>query len=815
MILNNLKLIATVSLDFYTNNIKTINVKQCDTNSRFIHVSFTEYGKKFALNKSSMSAIVRYKKPDGKYGLNDCEILEDGTIIIELTEQMTVVCGKTQLDVMVLGVSGVKTDSFADTNSFEELGVSILSSMPLSLNVIAMPIQGAELESGYDFTALDSSLAATKAAEADLITKHAEWEEKEDVRQENENLRIEAEKAREKNVQDTIDACNKKIDDEIIKCENATNQAVLSATEATTAATNASERANAAANEADIAKINANTEAQNCQNVYKTVSENAKRVIDECETASNRANIAAQECEDIVSGVGVVMQTEKGKADGVATLDETGRVPLKQLPKIESYDVGGEELGLVKNGGNVRINSDGTMTAPSSDGVISYKSEGEYSFTTNHSSVATGTYASVSGTSNSASGYSSEAQGKETIAIGDNSHSEGYKTEATGDVSHSEGGDTIAIGGRSHAEGTFTKAIGDVSHSEGENSRAYGYASHTEGCNTITTEKAIYGHAEGCLTKVDAIHAHSEGYQTEVYGDVTHSEGCNTKAIGAYSHVEGYGCSTGLIQNGQPTALGRCSHAEGRGCVSYGNDAHVQGRYNKYETIIGTYAHIIGNGSGSSTDLRSNAHTLDWQGNAWYQGSVTSNGADYAEFFEWLDGNTYNEDRIGLLVTLDGDKIRLANSDDEILGVISGTVAVLGDNYECEWNGKYLTDDFGRTIYQEIEDYIEMPETIEVKHEDGTKEYKTEMVKKFIGMIKVPTLNPDYDRTKEYTNRANRPEWSAVGMLGKLYVRDDGTATVNGYINVGKNGIATASTEKTNMRVLSRVNENVVRVLLK
>ena len=52
-------------------------------------------------------------------------------------------------------------------------------------------------------------------------------------------------------------------------------------------------------------------------------------------------------------------------------------------------------------------------------------------------------------------------------------------------------------------------------------------------------------------------------------------------------------------------------------------------------------------------------------------------------------------------------------------------------------------------------------------------------------------------------------------MLGKLYVRDDGTCEVNGYATVVENGIATKSDEKTNMRVLSRVNENVIRILLK
>ena len=193
-----------------------------------------------------------------------------------------------------------------------------------------------------------------------------------------------------------------------------------------------------------------------------------------------------------------------------------------------------------------------------------------------------------------------------------------------------------------------------------------------------------------------------------------------------------------------------------------------------------------------------------------------------------MDENPNNEDRVGLLVALDGEKIRLANSNDEVLGVISGTVAVLGDNYECEWNGKYLTDDFGRVIYDMVEEFIDVEKVTykDVEKEivdEETNETRTEIVteeivtieKKSIGFFKHPRINPNYDPTQEYINRADRPEWSAVGMLGKLYVRDDGTCIPNFYATVGENGVATSSLEKTNMRVLSRVNENVVRVLLK
>lgn len=52
---------------------------------------------------------------------------------------------------------------------------------------------------------------------------------------------------------------------------------------------------------------------------------------------------------------------------------------------------------------------------------------------------------------------------------------------------------------------------------------------------------------------------------------------------------------------------------------------HAQGAYNILDTegsknTKGAYAHIVGNGT--SLSARSNAHTLDWSGNAWYQGDV-------------------------------------------------------------------------------------------------------------------------------------------------------------------------------------------------
>lgn len=57
---------------------------------------------------------------------------------------------------------------------------------------------------------------------------------------------------------------------------------------------------------------------------------------------------------------------------------------------------------------------------------------------------------------------------------------------------------------------------------------------------------------------------------------------------------------------------------EGTGTISLGDNQHVQGRYNVADS---QYAHIVGNGDDETN--RSNAHTLDWNGNTWFAGDIT------------------------------------------------------------------------------------------------------------------------------------------------------------------------------------------------
>ena len=148
-----------------------------------------------------------------------------------------------------------------------------------------------------------------------------------------------------------------------------------------------------------------------------------------------------------------------------------------------------------------------------------------------------------------------------------------------------------AIGGSSHAEGQITTASGVASHAEGQSTKASGVASHAEGYKTTASGSA----------------SHAEGENTTASGVASHAEGNETTASGYYSHAEGQ----------RTTASGISSHAEGQSTKASGSDQHVQGKYN-VEDSQNKYAHIVGNGTDYNN--RSNAHTLGWNGVAWFQG---------------------------------------------------------------------------------------------------------------------------------------------------------------------------------------------------
>lgn len=150
----------------------------------------------------------------------------------------------------------------------------------------------------------------------------------------------------------------------------------------------------------------------------------------------------------------------------------------------------------------------------------------------------------------------------------------------------------------SHVEGYKTIANGEGAHAEGTETTASNYGAHAEGYGTIASGE----------------NSHAEGGGTTASGFGAHAEGGRNTASGKYAHAEGW----------NNIASGKHSHAEGRDNTATKDYQHVQGKYSIEDITTNGYAHIVGNGT--SNTKRSNAHTLDWNGNAWFAGNVSIGG---------------------------------------------------------------------------------------------------------------------------------------------------------------------------------------------
>jgi len=146
--------------------------------------------------------------------------------------------------------------------------------------------------------------------------------------------------------------------------------------------------------------------------------------------------------------------------------------------------------------------------------------------------------------------------------------------------------------------------IGTCATAEGFTTNAGAEYSHAEGYCT-TTVGTLYNGGVGLGT-----YAHAEGLYSHAMAEAAHAEGVNTSAEGRASHAEG----------DSTIAKGECAHAEGYGTIA-NSYQHVEGYFN-IEDTANKYLHIIGNGNPYGE--RSNAFTIDTQGNGWFAGTVSS-----------------------------------------------------------------------------------------------------------------------------------------------------------------------------------------------
>jgi hypothetical protein len=382
--------------------------------------------------------------------------------------------------------------------------------------------------------------------------------------------------------------------------------------------------------------------------------------------AEGKTSIASGWCSH-AEGAGGVASGKYSHAENMMTTAEGNQSHAEGWSTL-AQGVASHAEGYKTQALGLRSHSEGSNT----------KAKGSYTHAEGADTEATGNYSHAEGhgsitlaTNSHAEGYKTEtgkdangahAEGGETKAHGAYSHSEGHFSQALGEASHAEGHCTIASGKYQHVQGkyniedengTYAHIVGNGYNDNGnvlrrnihtldwngngwysgnvfvgENkkelaTKSYADEKQAETLTLINNEVNNKPGKPGTGTNADVFNdyktniasgefSHAEGSNTQATGRRAHAEGAWTRATGNSSHAEG----------NEAKAHGDYSHAEGLGTIASQKYQHVQGRYNKEDTE-NKYIHIVGNGYNNTE--RRNIHTLDWNGNGWYEGYVEAN----------------------------------------------------------------------------------------------------------------------------------------------------------------------------------------------
>lgn len=232
--------------------------------------------------------------------------------------------------------------------------------------------------------------------------------------------------------------------------------------------------------------------------------------------------------------------------------------------------------------------------------------------------------------------------------------------------------------------------------------------------------------------------------------DIDHNAGNMTTAAQFYGSTSGVPTvSWGLYSTGAGKHYSDANVASGVAFDLTGTSASFAGDILSVEsaTTAGTgFDLIVASASAGANPV----FRVRGDGEVTADGAFTGGGADYAEMFEWADGNPGDQKRRGVPVVLAAsNKIRPATNLDNpasIIGVTSSDPVVLGDAAALRWDKAFLRDEDGRTVNEPytITEWIEVTETIEEEMVQTGKMIST----------KVPVMRAD---GKQATDESGAP----------------------------------------------------------
>ena len=169
-----LEIVKNIDIDFYDKKYILINAKQLDNKSRHLLVTCYNQGQIVPINSEEHAAYIRYKKSDDYSVFNFCDIKGVGKVLVEFTEQMLASDGISYADLVIVN----KGDAEIDSDTCEIVTIEnapILSTMTFCIDVTGTAVENSQIESSYEYSAFNQSLANYWADFEDVMKTSKSW----------------------------------------------------------------------------------------------------------------------------------------------------------------------------------------------------------------------------------------------------------------------------------------------------------------------------------------------------------------------------------------------------------------------------------------------------------------------------------------------------------------------------------------------------------------------------------------------------------------------------------------------------------------
>lgn len=148
--------IPEISVDIWKDKYVHLSTKQMD-NARYILITVTDNLIQKKIDLSS-TVNVRIKKPDGKAIFDEATIIEDGRVLVKLTDQIVAVSGCAEMDLQI------------------QNGDNVISTNIIHLDILSTPYPNSTIISSDEFDVLNQTITESKKINEELNEKETIWD---------------------------------------------------------------------------------------------------------------------------------------------------------------------------------------------------------------------------------------------------------------------------------------------------------------------------------------------------------------------------------------------------------------------------------------------------------------------------------------------------------------------------------------------------------------------------------------------------------------------------------------------------------------